>query len=139
MAAISWINRRTADRQAAHKVSHTRHAVLAALTLTALLAGCATPPPTARVVVREVPAPVVETRPPPPAVGYAWVPGHWAWREGDWRWVRGHYIAHAVPPMPPVVIEEITASPSPAHVWVRGHWVWRDSGWLWTRGTWVLR
>ena len=68
-----------------------------------------------------------------------WVPGHWVWHEGEWRWVGGHYVAVAVPPMPPLIVEAIAVAPSPGHVYVRGHWRWGATGWVWMRGAWVLR
>jgi hypothetical protein len=124
--------------------SITRRALAPAFLATlGLLAACTTvirePAPVhARVVVREMPAPVAEVVPPPPGHGWNWVPGHWVWLEGAWRWTAGHYVQVAVPPMPVVIEESITVAPSPAHIWVRGHWRWGGSAWVWAGGRWVI-
>lgn len=108
------------------------------------LGGCTTvvrvpAPPPPRVVVREMPAPVVEEVPAQPGPQWHWRPGHWVWHDnGGWRWQRGEWVATEVRPMPPVIVEQITVAPSPSHVWVRGHWVWRGNEWFWARGHWVL-
>ena len=88
------------------------------------------------VVIRDVPAPKVETIPAPPSPGHHWVPGHWYWHEYEWRWAAGHWHTSVVRPMPAPIIEEITGAPSPAHFWVKGHWVWRNNEWEWARGHW---
>ncbi|WP_156374388.1 YXWGXW repeat-containing protein [Pseudorhodoferax sp. Leaf274] len=119
-----------------------RWALAALVAGSALLGACTTvvrEPAHPQVVVREVPAPLVEVIPGPPGPGMHWVPGHWAWRDGNWRWMGGHYVASAVPPMPPPYVEMVPAAPSPTHVWVRGHWYWGEHGWVWARGAWVLR
>ena len=76
-AAVSYLSRR-------------RLALAALVAGCALLSACTTvvrePAQQHHVVVREVPAPLVEVIPGPPGPGLHWVPGHWAWREGDWRW-----------------------------------------------------
>ena len=105
----------------------------------ALLAGCVVQEPArpARVVYREMPAPVAEVRPPPPSAAYNWVPGHYVWHETAWRWEPGHYVTVAVRPMPPLIVEEVPIAPSPAHFYVRGHWRWNGSDWVWVRGRWI--
>ncbi|RCW65751.1 YXWGXW repeat-containing protein [Pseudorhodoferax soli] len=129
-AAVSYLSRR-------------RLALAALVAGCALLSACTTvvrePAQQHHVVVREVPAPLVEVIPGPPGPGLHWVPGHWAWREGDWRWFGGRYVASAVPPMPAPYVEMVPAPPSAMHVWVRGHWYWSERGWAWARGTWVRR
>jgi WXXGXW repeat (2 copies) len=109
---------------------------------TAMLGACTTvvrtPAPPPRVVVREMPAPITEVIPAPPAAGFNWVPGHWVWRDNGWRWQAGHYVQVAVPPMPPVIRETITVAPSPAHVWIGGHWHWGNNGWVWASGRWAV-
>lgn len=105
-----------------------------------LLASCTTltseqvPP---RAVYREMPAPVVEVRPPQPTAGYNWVPGHYAWGGDQWRWQPGYYVQAAVRPMPPVLVEQVPLAPSPRHFYVQGHWQWGGADWVWVRGHWV--
>jgi WXXGXW repeat (2 copies) len=93
--------------------------------------------PAQRVVIRDIPAPRVETIPAPPSPSHHWVRGHWYWHEGDWHWAEGHWHTGVVPPMPALVVEEITGAPSPAHYWVKGHWVWRNNEWEWAKGHWA--
>ena len=122
--------------------SAPRWAMAALVAASTLLGACTTvvqEPAHPHVVVREVPAPLVEVVPAAPAPGLHWVPGHWAWREGNWRWIGGRYVATAVPPMPAPYVEMVPAPPSPMHIWVRGHWYWGERGWVWARGSWVLR
>jgi hypothetical protein len=123
---------------------HIARLIMAALGAALLLGACMTvvrepappPSPAPRVVVREIPAPVAEARPAPPASGWHWRPGHWAWHDTGWRWVPGEWLPNPVPPMPPVIVEQVPAAPSPAHAWVRGHWTW-SNGWVWVQGHWV--
>jgi WXXGXW repeat (2 copies) len=106
-----------------------------------LFAGCATTvrtPPPPRVVVREMPAPIVEIAPAAPGPSFNWVPGHWIWRDGNWRWTSGRYVQAVVPEMPPLIVEQIPLAPSPTHAWVRGHWRWTGTHWAWVQGTWVF-
>lgn len=127
------------------RVSASRRVVWSLLVAgSTLLGACTTivqpaPHPQQRVVVHEVPAPVVEVVPAAPAPNWHWVPGHWAWRDGNWHWMAGHYVAAPVPPMPAPVVELVPAPPSPAHVWIRGHWYWGERGWVWARGSWTVR
>lgn len=116
-----------------------RNALARSLIISAAIAiaGCTTVVrEPARMVYREVPAPLIESIPPMIA-GSHWVPGHWVWAGRDWRWIPGHVVAVAVPPMPRVIVEEITVAPSPAHYYVRGHWRWGERDWVWVHGSWV--
>lgn len=104
------------------------------------LASCTTIAPEQappRAVYREMPAPVVEARPPQPAAGYNWVPGHYAWAGDQWRWQPGYYVQAAVRPMPPVLVEQVPLAPSPRHFYVQGHWQWGGADWVWVKGHWV--
>lgn len=118
-----------------------KHAVLCAiiLALDACSAVVREPvhPSAPKMVIREVPAAIVETVPASPSPGHHWVPGHWYWRDGDWRWHAGHWHTSVVRPKPALIVEEVTGAPSPAHYWVRGHWVWRNNEWEWAKGHWA--
>mgnify|MGYP001270416081 CR=1 FL=1 len=73
----------------------------------------------------EIPAPLVQTQPAPPAgLGApAWVPGHWEWR-GTWVWAEGHYVASSVAQA----------------VWVQGDWESAADGtWRWNPAHWAVR
>lgn len=82
-----------------------------------LLAGCG-----GRVYVpAPPPAPIVETRPAPPATGLhaVWVEGHWKYNGRRYVWVKGRWVKgreHGV--------------------WVKGHWEKRPRGWVWLPGHW---
>ncbi len=119
-----------------------RHKLIYAAAFAIALSGCTTvvkervvvhdhPP-----VVRQAPAVIQEVIPPAPAVGYAWIQGHWAWHDHGWEWQRGHWYQGAARPMPAVIVEQITVAPSPAHYWVPGHWRWQHNEWEWSRGHW---
>ena len=110
-----------------------------ALTALAALIGLETGIARAQAVVveRAMPAPIVEVVPAAPAVGYAWVPGHWVWRGGAWFWVKGHYVTGAVPAMPAPVVEVVPARPLPGHFWVKGHYGWEGGRWVWHPGVWI--
>ncbi len=86
---------------------------------------------------REMPAPIVEVRPPQPTAGYNWVQGHYVWGGDQWRWQPGHYVQVAVRPMPPVFVEQVPLAPSPRHFYVQGHWQWGGADWVWVKGHWV--
>jgi len=88
-----------------------------------------TPPPAPRVtsvpapevIVRQSPPPPrMETRPPQPAPGYAWVPGYWTWSNNAWVWAPGQWER------PP----ERTAT------WVPGQWTDLGDRWVWRQGHW---
>lgn len=116
------------------------------LTLVVAMAGCTTivreqrgegrPPP--RVVIRQMPAPVLEVRTSPPGRGYAWVQGHWVWQHTGWVWQTGHWYQGAVQQMPPLIVEQITVAPGRANFWVPGHWQWRNGRWDWRNGHWQV-
>jgi len=38
------------------------------------------------------PAVIYEPVPPPPAVGYVWVPGYWGWHNDHYVWIRGRHV-----------------------------------------------
>ena len=88
------------------------------------------------IVEKPMPAPIVETMPPPRA-GFAWVPGHWVFRGRAWFWMKGHYVAGVVPPMPAVIAEVRPPAPTPSYLWVKGHWAWEVGHWAWHRGVWI--
>jgi hypothetical protein len=138
-----------------------KRAVMTAIGVSTLLGACAmpgqTPPATAQItagtqtagntavnasaaplVSNQLPAPLPETKPAPPAPGHNWVPGHWVWANEQWSWWQGRYVQGAVQPMPALQKEENTLPPSPAHARVRGHWVWGGKNWVWNPGRWVL-
>ncbi len=71
-------------------------------------------------VDREPPPDRVEVKPPPPAVGHVWIPGHWVARGRDFDWVPGHWK--------PV--------PRGKSAWAPGHWERRPRGWVWIDGHW---
>ncbi len=68
---------------------------------------------TAQQVAYAPPAPLVETRPPPPSVTYVWVSGYWWWATPGWTWVPGYWCP-----------------PRPGFVWIGSSWYW-SSGWWW--------
>lgn len=43
------------------------------------------------------PVPRPETKPPAPAAGYVWVPGHYMPVKGEWQWVAGEWGVPATP------------------------------------------
>ncbi|MDP9151110.1 MAG: hypothetical protein M3O36_14370 [Myxococcota bacterium] len=61
----------------------------------ASLAGCVVEPgpavPTGVAVSGPPPAPVVETRPPPPASRAVWIAGYWHWTGMQYAWIPGHW------------------------------------------------
>lgn len=81
-----------------------------------ILFGCA---PT--VVVKEPPAPRVESKPPKPFPNAVWIDGHWKWGSGanDYVWVPGHWT-----------------KAKPGKTWIKGHWKKTPKGWKWVKGQW---
>ncbi|CDG83454.1 putative uncharacterized protein [Janthinobacterium agaricidamnosum NBRC 102515 = DSM 9628] len=124
------------------RISNMGHKLIHAAAFAIALSGCTTVVKERVVVhdhppaVRQAPAVIQEGIPPAPAVGYAWVQGHWAWHEHGWEWQRGHWYQGAARPMPALIVEQITVAPSPAHYWVPGHWRWQHNEWEWSRGHW---
>jgi hypothetical protein len=61
----------------------------------ALAAGCVagstSTPPRGVVVSGPPPAPLAETRPPPPGPQAAWVSGYWHWNGATYAWIPGHW------------------------------------------------
>ncbi len=76
----------------------SRAAAPAALAFALLVAGAGLAQAQAVLIERPMPAPIVETAPPPPRAGVSWVRGHWVWRGSQWFWVAGHYVEGVVPP-----------------------------------------
>lgn len=76
--------------------------------------------PTTSVYVRVAPpAPRIEYRSYPPAVGYIWIDGYWNWGGVSYAWVPGRWVA-----------------PRPGYVWVPHRWDrdgdrWRQNGGRW--------
>jgi hypothetical protein len=66
------------------------------------------------------PAPIVETPPPAPGVGYVWTPGYYNWNGSSYVWVNGGW---AIPP-------------GHFHHYVAGGWVHDGHGWYRTEGHW---
>jgi|SRR5689334_17041152 hypothetical protein len=66
------------------------------------------------------PAPVYEAAPPPPAVGYVWVPGYWGWNYDRYVWVRGRYVVGR-----------------PGYAWVPDRWDHRGERWHHEQGHWA--
>lgn len=64
------------------------------------------------------PAPRAETKTPPPAAGYTWMPGHWMPVKGEWKWMPGEW---GVPP-------------TAASVWIEGKYDSKTKEW--TAGYW---
>ena len=91
-----------------------------------------------RVVVKQIPAPIQETRTFQPGPGHAWIPGHWVWQRDSWAWQSGYWYRGSARSMPTVIVEKITVAPSPSHYWVPGHWRWRDGDWIWINGHWKM-
>jgi hypothetical protein len=49
--------------------------------------------PVAQRVEYPPPAPLMETRPPPPQPSYNWVHGYWWWNSANWLWAPGYWCA----------------------------------------------
>lgn len=81
-----------------------------------LLFGCAP-----AVVVKEPPAPKVESKPPQPFPRAVWIDGHWTWSSAanDFVWISGHW-----------------AKAKPGKTWVKGYWKKTPKGWKWMQGHW---
>jgi hypothetical protein len=66
------------------------------------------------------PAPLVETRPPPPAPTYVWVGGYWWWGMSAWNWLPGYW-----------------SSPMYGYSYVPGGWYWSSGAWWYGPGGWA--
>lgn len=76
-------------------------------------------PTTSTYVLIAPPAPRVEYRGYPPAVGYLWIDGYWSWGGVRYVWVPGRWVA-----------------PRPGYVWIPHRWErdgdrWRNDGGRW--------
>lgn len=76
-------------------------------------------PTTSTYVLIAPPAPRVEYRGYPPAVGYLWIEGYWSWGGVRYVWVPGRWVA-----------------PRPGYVWIPHRWDrdgdrWRHDGGRW--------
>jgi hypothetical protein len=71
---------------------------------------------------REPPPLQVETPPPPPRPGEAWITGHWRWdpAAANFVWVHGHFAE----------------PPRPRAAWAPGRWVPSAGGWVFEEGRW---
>ena len=93
---------------------------VAALALSALLAGSLGCTTQVDVVVDEAPPVVkVEQRPAAPTPQHVWKSGHWARRGHKWVWTAGNWH-----------------KPRPGQRWVDGHWERRGGRWHWIEGHW---
>jgi hypothetical protein len=77
--------------------------------------------PVAQQVTEAPPAPLVETRPPPPARNYVWISGWWWWGPGaSWVWAPGYW------------------GPSYyGYSYVPGSWYWSSGYWWYGPGGWA--
>lgn len=64
------------------------------------------------------PPPRLETKPPAPAAGYVWIPGHWTPVNGQWRWTPGEW---GEPPTAASVWIE-SKYDSKTKQWTAGYW-----------------
>jgi hypothetical protein len=76
--------------------------------------------PTAQRVEYPPPAPLIETRPPPPAPNYVWAGGYWSWNNANWLWAPGYW-----------------ASPMYGYNYVPGSWYWANNYWWYGPGGWA--
>ena len=65
------------------------------------------------------PAVIYEPVPPPPAVGYVWIPGYWGWHADRYIWIRGRY-----------------AYGRPGYTWAPDRWQQRGPNWHHVDGRW---
>src|SRR5262245_51470847 len=104
------------------------------------------------------PAPLPETRPPPPRPDAVWIAGAWRWsgvryewQHGDWRVpesaspppARPHVTATtpgpAAPPEPPPLRAEVVPpAPATGAVWIAGYWAWDGRAYAWIAGEWKV-
>lgn len=73
------------------------------------------------VVVKEPPAPKLETKPPKPFPRAVWIDGHWKWNSAanNFLWVSGRWVREKA-----------------GKVWIQGHWKRTSGGWKWVKGHW---
>jgi hypothetical protein len=72
-------------------------------------------------VTQAPPAPLIETRPPPPVRNYVWISGYWWWGTGfAWTWVPGYWC-------PPYY----------GYAYVPGSWYWSTGYWWYGPGGWA--
>jgi hypothetical protein len=116
----------------------SRRGALALVASSLALGFAATSASAQEIIERVMPELRVEVAPPPPAVGWSWLPGHWAWNRftHEWVWSPGHYVRGVVAAMPAPIVEAQPPRPGPGWFWVRGHWVWASGRWVWRRGHW---
>jgi hypothetical protein len=76
--------------------------------------------PIAQQVLYPPPAPLVETRPYPPARNHVWISGYWWWGPSNWVWVPGYW------------------GPSYyGYSYVAGSWYWGGRYWNYSPGGWA--
>jgi hypothetical protein len=66
------------------------------------------------------PAPLVESRPPPPARSHVWVSGYWWWTDSRWLWAPGYWCP-----------------PRYGYHYVPGSWYWSSNYWWYGPGGWA--
>jgi hypothetical protein len=76
---------------------------------------------TVQQVTQAPPAPLIETRPPPPARSYVWISGYWWWGSSlAWTWVPGYWC-------PPYY----------GYAYIPGSWYWSTGYWWYGPGGWA--
>jgi hypothetical protein len=83
------------------------------------------------------PAPLAESRPPPPSALVDWVPGYWTWSGAAWGWVAGFW-RDARLDMPAPQPEVPGAPPGVGALWIGGTWHIQAGAWVWIGGRWHL-
>jgi hypothetical protein len=76
--------------------------------------------PLAQQVMYPPPAPLVETRPPPPVRSHVWIGGYWWWGPANWVWVPGYWGA-----------------PYYGYSYIPGSWYWGRNCWNYAPGGWA--